>query len=65
MKLTKQGVRDLGFSKAKPRYLPEQCDHKRLKWCCYINSKPCGHIDCPDCGLYLDLGFELRGKWIW
>lgn len=64
MKLTKQGVRDLGFSKPK-RYLPEQCSHHRLKWCCYIDKKPCGHITCPDCDLYIDVGFELRGKWMW
>lgn len=61
-KLTRQGVRDLGFSAKPRRHLPRQCQHLRLRWCC---RKPCGHVTCPDCDLYIDVGFELQGRWMW
>ena len=51
--LTKQGVRNLGFSpKSKVTYLLEQCEHPNIGPCC--DNKQCGHLSCPDCGLYLD-----------
>lgn len=61
-KLTRQGVRDLGDTRRPPCEVPQQCDHRRLRWCC---PRPCGHILCPDCDLYLDLGAENLGRWVW
>ncbi len=63
--LTRQGVRDLGNDTRPRRHLPKQCDHRRLRSCCYTDGKPCGHILCPDCDLYIDVGFELHGGWRW
>lgn len=64
-RLTRQGVRDLGYSPRRRRYVPVQCDHRRLRSCCYTNGRGCGHILCPDCDLYIDVGAELNGKWRW
>lgn len=70
MALTKQGVRDLGNSTSKHNLcfdIMNQCSHKNLRACCYKNGKPCGHIICPDCDLYIDVCAELDhdGYWIW
>lgn len=70
MGLTKQGVLDLGGngSKPRPRLTPNmlfQCDHRRLRSCCKVGNKSCGHILCPDCDLFIDNAAELWGKWIW
>ncbi len=49
MKLTKQGVRDLGGNntRKKREVVPQQCEHKRLR-------ERYGHFECPDCGLAYD-----------
>ena len=48
MKLTKQGVRDLGGNSGHRRYsvLPTNCSHPRMRQC----HERCGHWVCPDCG---------------
>lgn len=59
MKLTKQGVRDLdslGPKKPKPEALPPNCDHRRMRVCCKINGRGCGHWICDGCGLFWDDG---------
>jgi hypothetical protein len=28
------------------------CIHKRMRYCCH--PKKCGHLVCPDCGLFWD-----------
>lgn len=58
---TKQGVRDLG-NFIKRREVPNQCEHKRLRFCCNYN---CGHIICPDCDMEIDSASQLSGKWVW
>ena len=67
-RLTKQGVPDLGNNTAKRKEESEfsplnQCEHKNLRPCCSIQG--CGHIECPDCGLFIDSSAELQGKWVW
>jgi len=63
VKLTKQGVRDLGSAPKKPKaQVPPNCEHKRMKEChkgcghyhCPDCHKGCGHYHCPDCGLSWD-----------
>lgn len=65
VKLTRQGVRDLGFGKKRRRAVPVQCEHRRLRSYCHTNGRGCGHILCPDYDLYIDVGAELNGKWRW
>lgn len=51
--LTKQGVRNLGFSpKSKVNHLLDQCEHPNMELCI---SQPCDGMSCPDCGLVLDI----------
>jgi len=51
MKLTKQGVRDLGSAPKKPKVeIPPTCEHPRMREC----HPGCGHYHCPDCGLTWD-----------
>ena len=54
VKLTRQGVRDLGGNGRKNKK-PElaaikQCSHKRMKQC-HVDNR---HWSCPDCGLSWD-----------
>lgn len=30
------------------------CAHRRMRYCCHPRN--CGHLECPDCGLYWDEG---------
>ena len=61
MKLTRQGVRDLGDSRRRPAREPALpylgtfvgCSHKNMVECC---PDCCGHFHCPDCGLTWDNG---------
>lgn len=66
--LTAQGVKDLGTTSPRPRLTREmvnQCSHRRLRSCCRVNGRSCGHIECPDCDLFIDVGAELNGRWMW
>ena len=58
VKLTKQGVRDLGGNERREepsRWSPlRQCPHRRMREC----HRGCGHWSCPDCGL----GFDDMGE---
>lgn len=60
LKLTRQGVRDLGGNdvrKKKPQMVAiQQCEHKRMRECHpSVNGKPgCRHFICNDCGLSWD-----------
>lgn len=56
IKLTKQGVRDLGRSHVKKVHIPRQCEHRRMRYCCH--PKNCGHWICPDCDLAWDVGAQ-------
>ena len=56
-RLTKQGVRNLdppNQPRPSKKQVPLNCEHKRMRVCCYIKGRPCGHWKCPDCGLYWD-----------
>lgn len=60
------------MKRQRPPFGPlNQCEHLRMRWCCWSNGKPCGHLECPDCGLTYDIAndwfFERRyadGKWM-
>lgn len=52
LRLTKQGVRDLGKirSRRRPAPLPINCEHTRMKYAsCEYCKKPC-RVECIDCG---------------
>jgi hypothetical protein len=36
-----------------------QCEHPRMRWCCFYGKQPCGHLECPDCGMSFDLGSDV------
>jgi hypothetical protein len=57
MKLTRQGVRALGWARRRrPLQVPPDCDHALMRWCC---RRPCGHLICAGCGLFWDLAADL------
>lgn len=68
-KLTKQGVRDLNSLPTPKRenvsalLQTMYCEHKRMQPCCPDPRNPkkslgCGHLNCPDCGLFWDHYYE-------
>jgi hypothetical protein len=53
MKLTRQGVRALGWARRRTHAeIPLDCDHRAIHYCC---PTPCGHLVCR-CGLSWDEG---------
>ena len=58
--MTKQGVRDLGDSRPRQRVNMTlvNCTHRHMRWHCFVNGKPCGHLECPDCGENYDVASD-------
>jgi hypothetical protein len=52
-----ESMEDRKFSKVESEVTLRglECAHVGMRYCC---PQPCGHLVCPDCGLYWDEGAE-------